>query len=282
MNDRDTALAEVLERITPRHPYERDWDDVLDRADRRRRPRLVAAAAIALAGAATAVLAVTTPWNGGPDIVARAEAALVTPAGTVLHVKMTDTYKDNLGRVVSIPTELWLDSRGRFHGFVTDPDAGRIEIGGTRDVRRSVQYDPRTNAIGPGLVTNMFYAFGDPVAALRTELRRGHASAAGEATVAGRKVARIRLGLVGVDCKPVVDYLFVDAKTYRPVEFRVIVFLPNRAQLVRRFSTYEQLPATAASLRLTDIRAVHPTAKVYPPSPYSGGGPPACASPPGP
>ncbi len=152
-----------------------------------------------------------------------------------------------------------------------------VEIGGSRSLRASVQYSRTLNAIGPGLVTNMHYLFADPVAALRRDLADGDATVDGRAEIGGQTATRIRLPLVGADCKPVTDYLFVDPNTFRPIEYRVVVFLPKRANLTRSFSTYQLLPATADNLRLTDLKAVHPSAKVYPPTPYRPAAP-ACAS----
>jgi hypothetical protein len=291
MTDRDAALGELLERATPPlETYELDWDDVLRRAGTHRRrialpSRRVGVVLAILAGAVALALTVTTPWDGGPGVVERAQAALVQPPGTVLHVKWTDTWSEN-----TVSTEAWLDSRGRFHGFVNDASTGqRVEIGGSRELRQSVTYDPATNSIGIFLA-GQAYALEDPVAALRKQLAEGTAAADGEATIGGRRVKRIRLQLVGLDCKPVVHYLFVDPKTYRPVEYRVIVFgskgsgpAPNatvtstRMKLVRRFLTYERLTATPANVRLTDIRAAHPTAKVYRPPPFRVG-PGGCRS----
>jgi hypothetical protein len=163
-----------------------------------------------------------------------------------------------------------------------------VEIGGTQDLRRSVQYDPRTNAIGAGLVVPMFYSFGDDVQVLRRQLARGAATADGQTTIGGRQMLRIRLKSVGPDCKPVVDYLFVDPKTYDPVEYRVTDFGSRagtkppttyyRIPAVRRFRVFERLAATPANLRLTSIEAMHPTAKVYP-SPTTRPALPPCASP---
>jgi hypothetical protein len=282
--DRDPAVLEVLERLTPRLPdYPHDWEDVLERArpGRSRRgafaPRRRFAVAIAVLATAVAVaLGVTTPWTHAPGIidkhiVARAEAALTLPAGTVLHMKWEDA---EAGNPTTTTFEIWLGHDGLYHGFVTDGATGqRVEIGGTEDLRRSVEYDPRTNAIGTGLVNGMSYSIGDDVAVLRKELAKGMATADGETTIDGQRVARIRLHSIGLDCKPVVDYLFVDPKTFYPVEYRVTVFASRgsttphvtyaRAPLVRRFRTFERLPATPANRRLTSITALHPTAKVY-------------------
>jgi hypothetical protein len=287
MTDRDERLAQVLDRLTPPLPeYRHDWQDVLGRAQRRpyrlarpsRRLGLLVAVVTVLVAVA---LGVTTPWKSAPglieaDVVGRAEAALALPSGTVLHMKLEDSSRDGSGKPTTIVTELWLSHDGEFHGFVDDPTLGeRVEIGGTQNLRQSVEYDPRTNAIGPGLVGGTFYSFGDDVRVLRRQLARGEATADGETTIGHRRVLRIRLKSVGPDCKPVVDYLFVDPKTYDPVEYRVTDFGSRagtkppttyyRIPAVRRFQTFERLPATPANLRLTSIEAMHPTAKVYPP-----------------
>jgi hypothetical protein len=287
MTERDATLATMLDRLTPRlASYDLDWDDVLARAESsrlpllRRRPRAVVLAVVVI-GAIVLGLTVTTPWSGAPSIVERARAALTLQPGTVLHIKWTDssTIDDNT-------TEAWLDSRGRFHGFVTDASTGeRVEIGGTRDLRRSVSYDPTTNAIG-AFVAGPLRSVSDDVAVLRKELAEGTATAAGRELINGRMLRKIRLRLRGADCKPTIHLLLVDPTTYEPVEYRLIVFAPRgsrpapdarasyrRVPLVRRFLAFERLPATAANLRLTDIRAAHPTAKVYPPPSFRVGGP---------
>jgi hypothetical protein len=300
MTDRDVRLARVLDRLTPPlTDYRHDWQDVLGRAQSRRYrlappPRRLAALVAVVAGVVAVALGVTTPWKSAPslveaEVVGRAEAALTLPSGTVLHMKLEDSYRDGPGKPTTIVTELWLDRDGEFHGFVDDPTIGRrVEIGGTQDLRRSVEYDPRTNAIGPGLVGGTFYSFGDDVRVLRRQLARGAATADGETTIGDRRVVRIRLRSVGPDCKPVVDYLFVDPRTYSPIEYRVTDFGSRagtkppttyyRIPAVRRFRIFERLPATSANLRLTSIEAMHPTAKVYPPVTTRPALPP-CASP---
>jgi hypothetical protein len=297
MTDRDVRLVRVLDRFTPAlSEYRHDWQDVLGRAQgrryRRARPsRRIGVLAVAIVvGVVAVALGVTTPWKSAPglveaQVVGRAEAALALPSGTVLHMKLTDSSPSE----PTITTELWLNHDGEFHGFVDDPAVGqRVEIGGTQDLRRSVEYDPRTNAIGPRLVGGTSYSFADDVRVLKRQLARGAATFDGETTIDGRRVLRIRLKSVGPDCKPVVDYLFVDPKTYDPVEYRVTDFgsragtKPSttyyRIPAVRRFRTFERLPATSANLRLTSIEAMHPTAKVYPPVTTRPALPP-CASP---
>jgi hypothetical protein len=288
MSDRDPELGAVLERLTPARPAHDDWNTILRRAAEAPAPVMwrprgyLLPMGAAIAAVAAVALFVTAPWRGGPDIVSRAEAALAIPSGSVLHLKFVDSYRNNLGTITKTPFELWIGSQGRYRGFTVDPDTGvHLEIGGSASLRDSVQYSPAVNAIGPGLVTNMYYLFGDPVTTLRRDLARGKATVDGHATIGGRTTTRIRLPLIGVDCKPVVNYLFVDPKTFRPIEYRVTVFLPNRASLTRRFLAYQLLPATAANLRLTNLEAVHPSAKVYPRTPYRPAGP-ACASSPRP
>jgi hypothetical protein len=293
--DRDAGLGEALERLTPPlAAYELDWEEVLERAaahrshfgpmTSRRRGTVLA---VIVAAVVAIALTVTTPWSGGPGIVELARAALTLPPGSVLHIEWEDTSP-----IDNNTTEAWIESRGRFHGFVTDTSTGqRVEVGGTRDLGQSVSYDPATNAIG-AFLAGPLRAVSDDVAVLRKHLAEGTATAAGDTKIGGRAVKRIRLQLGGADCKPTVHYLFVDPRTYEPVEYRLIVFAarrsspaPNaaasyrRVPLVRRFLTYDRLPATPANLRLTDIRAAHPTAKVYPPPPFKVGGPSCAGSP---
>src|SRR5829696_5186426 len=52
---------------------------------RLRRPRLLVTSGLAIA--ASVALFVTAPWGGSPDFLAKAQAALTPPTGTVLHAK---------------------------------------------------------------------------------------------------------------------------------------------------------------------------------------------------
>jgi hypothetical protein len=53
------------------------------------------------------------------------------------------------------------------------------------------------------------------------------------------------------------------------VEFRSPFVVTRRVDPQGRLPPLRTLPATAANLRLTDIRAAHPTAKVYPPPSFA-------------
>jgi hypothetical protein len=64
-----------------------------------------------LAIATAAALLVIAAWNDSPGFLARAEAALRPPAGTVLHQKweVTATSKDPTCTVTRGPSESWID-----------------------------------------------------------------------------------------------------------------------------------------------------------------------------
>jgi hypothetical protein len=107
----------------------------------------------------------------------------------------------------------------------------------------------------------------DPVSALRSALREGRAHAAGSVDFNGRTVQRIDLLLpnglpAGAPPLPGThpplgsshDYALVEAGSFHPLE---IVF----GGQIYRFLDYRYLPATAANLALTDIRAQHPRAR---------------------
>ena len=76
---------------------ERQQGHIPARTGRRRlrdhlaRYRLLLAAATLVIAAAAALLA-TPPWNDSPGFLARAEAALTPPAGTILHMKYEWTF----------------------------------------------------------------------------------------------------------------------------------------------------------------------------------------------
>jgi hypothetical protein len=126
----------------------------------------------------------------------------------------------------------------------------------------------------------------DPAAFVRAKLRARHAQVVGSATIRGHDAIRIlvRARVFG-QLVPVATY-FVDAKTYRPLRVVITNVTPGDApslpglplaslstlqqaslptwgaRYVFDFAQYEQLPPTAATRRLTNIRAVHPRATI--------------------
>ena len=110
-----TEIERVLEELAVHAPVDRaDWEDVEKRAARRRRRRYRAAPdakqvldrvllssrtrlvllAATVAVAALVALLVTSPWSSSPGFLERAQAALSSTAGGVLHMKwdVTTTF----------------------------------------------------------------------------------------------------------------------------------------------------------------------------------------------
>jgi hypothetical protein len=252
------------------------------RSHRQRGWLLVAAATLVIAAAAS--LLSTAPWSTSPTFVARAEAALRPPGGTILHQKwVVTTTSDAFGCTIRHrPNESWLDQapphRYRILLNVPPPPAtSRLalacgnpkgpELGGTLDSWTTLEFAPpnrllRRSRIGLPI---------DPVADLRQRLAAGTAHEAGKRTSAwGRTVQRIRIdpepGCVSQGCSLEPSEWWVDPKTLHPVGFMGIggILEPGRRfmrlRVVGRFLAYEYLPRTAKNLALTDIRAQHPNA----------------------
>jgi hypothetical protein len=107
----------------------------------------------------------------------------------------------------------------------------------------------------------------DPVAVLRAAIAAGRAHEAGTATLDGRTLRRIDIELpreLPADAPPLPAghpvfhseaFALVEPASFHPVE--IVYGLETY-----RFLAYEYLAASAANLALTDIRAVHPRAKI--------------------
>jgi|GEM_PF-6025466 hypothetical protein len=107
----------------------------------------------------------------------------------------------------------------------------------------------------------------DPVSVLRAAIAEGRAHEAGVMQREGLSLLRIDLDLPKhppADAPPLPanapvfhseSYAYVEPETFRPIE---IVF----GRDTYRFLAYEYLPASAANLALTSIRAQHPTAAI--------------------
>jgi hypothetical protein len=250
------------------------------------RARLVLAVA-ALVVAVTASLLTVAPWNGSPSHLAQAEAALRPPSGIVLYQKWvaTTTSAEFACTVRHRPSELWIDQAPphRYRARVNDApparslSAGRralacwngqgTELGGRLDGGETTELRP-PNELRPAVAR-----FGHPVdlvADLRRALEAGTAHDEGETTRDGRTVRRIRVdppaGCASPGCPREPTDWYVDPKTFHPVgmEGPAGIDVPGRPFLALhmdvRFLAYEELPRTAASVALTDIRAQHPRA----------------------
>jgi hypothetical protein len=249
---------------------------------------LVAAATVPIAAAVT--LLVSTPWNDSPGFLARAEAALTPPAGTILHQKLvaTTTSVDPPCTVTHDPNEIWIDQTPphAFRALLNVPAPGTAEprtlacsrgtgpeLGGAFDTGETLMFvPPNTLSNAPG----RFLAPLDPVGDLREGISAGSAHDEGKTQLDGRTVERIRIDPPSDwpfgSCPREPTYWYVDPETFYPVETHgglwVIATGPSDgamppvicARVSMRYLTFEYLPRTAANLALTDIRAQHPDA----------------------
>jgi len=223
--------------------------------------------------AVAAALFVSTPWNNSPGFLAKAQAALTPPDGSVLHMKWETTSTPTArGCTVTRTNEIWIDQTPshRYRGYIQDypppPDCSRgttSEIGGTFDPLDTFRFKPPNTLIREALS----FSYGDPTKAVREALERGFAHDEGETQLDGRAVRRIRIG--GPGGQP--SYLYVDPTTFSPVEIRGAGYYAaprtkptKEADIVMRFLIYEHLPSTAANLALTNIRTQHPDATDLP------------------
>jgi hypothetical protein len=232
------------------------------------RPRVLVTSA-ALAIATGVALFVTTPWSGSPDFLAKAQAALTPPTGTVLHEKWQDTVTSTDPACTATRVhEIWVEETPphRYRALVDLPAPGdssfcssvpTVEIGGTLDSHHALRFVPPNtlSAAGPTL---QFPS--DPVRMLRDALSAGKAVDEGQTQLDGRKVERIRIGDMRV---------YVDPQTFYPIETDgPVVFQAARdrpavvLQSVSRVLAYDYMPATTANLALTNIHAQHPNATI--------------------
>ncbi len=252
----------------------------------RRGPKRLVLTSAALSIAAAVALLVTAPWSHSPSFLAKAEAALTPPDGTVLHMKwdVTSTSTDSGCKVTRGPSEIWIDQAPphRYRALLNDlpPDPSNAdpralacssgtpsELGGAFDTGRTLRFVP-PNTLSFNLLQFVFPL--DPVTDLREAISAGRAHDEGKTQLGGRTVERIRIGPPS-DChdpscpgEPI--YWYVDPETFNPVETQGpgVIAPPSRPvvrlHIVMRYLTFEYLPRTASNLALTDIRAQHPNA----------------------
>src|SRR5688500_15190658 len=228
------------------------------------RPRLLVTSA-ALAIAAGVALFVTAPWGGSPDFLAKAQAALTPPTGTVLHAKWRfgrprGTRRDQC----AIGSEVWIDQKPPYRYRVLRPFPGpafcstsrptTAEIGGTLRSRRALKFVPPNTLRAHARAISIR----DPLQRLRDALRAGTAVDDGQTQLDGRTVQRIRDGD---------ESWYVDPQTFHPIEVHQIRVCPgdlppDHCRSVVSILAYEYLPPTTANLALTNIRAQHPNATI--------------------
>jgi hypothetical protein len=186
-------------------------------------------------------------------------------------------------------TEYWSGSRKRLQKMSHALEGHALELGGTLQGQDSKfpQAIAQTLTFVPSnelWSAHLFVSFGaplpgpgaeldsnvaDPVGELRAAITEGRAYEAGGVEVEGRTLERIGFNPPAagtptrlVDPRYVYahSYAYVEPKTLRPVEVAL-------NGMYYRILTYETLPATAANLALTSVRAQHPTAAVVPEDP---------------
>jgi hypothetical protein len=223
------------------------------------RPRLLVASAT-LAIAAGVALFVTAPWGGSPDVLAKAQAALTPPTGTVLHVRYRHGRPRGTRRdQCASGSEFWIDQTPPYRyrtlrpfpvpAFCSTSRPTTVEIGGTQQSRRVLRFvRPNTLRAQRGRPLR----FRDPVQGLRHALSAGTAVDEGQTQLDGRAVERIRIGN---------QSWYLDPQTFYPIEVHERD-PPLRAPRIVHVLAYEYLPATTANLALTNIQAQHPNATI--------------------
>jgi hypothetical protein len=263
-------VSDVMDELVPAFTDERgDWNDVLTRLDIERRvPRLGSARRrlVVLIGviavASAAALAITAPWSGTPTLLERAGAALAVKPGTILYERF-ETIETNpkSGNVTRHLTEIWLDSNGRFRALLRPGRGGTTdEFGRMGSGDQTLLFEPEINTIEDASFT---FGLGDPVAAIKKAIATGKAIDAGKTTINGHTVEEIRSATTSDTSR-----IFVDPETFDPVEATTTADINGHQEpTVIRFLTYQHIPATPANLRLTNIKAEHPHAKLVLSSP---------------
>ncbi|HWE33005.1 MAG TPA: hypothetical protein VG410_05925 [Solirubrobacteraceae bacterium] len=241
--------------------YREQLRDAIDRDVRRRqtvgRRRLAIAAPAAAATATAAALLVST---GSPSGTSAADAAilrgvaaeLAPPAGTILHERAMVSVQG----APAVPYELWQQA--------DNPQSYRIikfghdgEYDGASG--RFLLYNPGSNTITSGSVTARPGSNGrgaeDLAGTLRALVQAGNATV--DATTTYDGIRAYKLTVKGSADRFLNGTAYVDASTYRPLEIDVA-----GSDEVIKFTAYEYLPANAGNMRLLDVSAAHPGARV--------------------
>lgn len=242
----------------------------------RRAPRLALGGAVAVAAVAGG-LALVRPWGGGPDIVARAAAALSLPDGQIVHMKRWGSPTNGDSATVG-PVEWWSTTSAPFNGrvaFSNRPGGPTHELEGT-PFQPEWGYDEATNTIRR--VTRRQEtpagAISSPVDLLlsvpRQLLEQGRARNAGATEIDGRPVYKLVTDDdVVTGSPPGVTHelvLYVDRETYLPVAEDTTITSDGKRVTTRVHVEVEYLAATTENLALTSIRKQHPGARVGEPT----------------
>jgi hypothetical protein len=178
-------------------------------------------------------------------------AALTAAPGTILHDRALVT----LGNQPPQLYELWQQT--------DNPSTARwIKFGHelSTDGTNKSEYDPASNTItvtpDPGGESRPAVDIADT---LRSLVDSGSARVAGTTTLEGIAVYKLTISDAP---RPFLDgTAYVSRDTYYPVLIQSTDGPCNCTETIR-FQTYEYLPATAANLRLLDLTAQHPGARM--------------------
>jgi hypothetical protein len=224
---------------------------------------LLVAAAMSIAAVVT--LVISTPWKGSPGFLERAEAALIPPAGSILHYRWEREVESGSGCATGVG-EIWIDQAPPhgYRAFLADCLGQRREVGGVMDnTKRILEFVPPNTLVVPDLVLRIP---SDPAAELRASIREGSAHHMGTTQLGGRTVERIRVDCTHALCagRPP-SYHYVDPETFLPIQVvdpagHSASGTDERFDVVWRYLLFEYLPRTSANLALTDIEAQHPNA----------------------
>jgi hypothetical protein len=266
--DADALLERLL--ATPEEPH--------TRRRHRRLPQLAIATAVVAVAAFAAASLLGSDDGPGPNVVARAVAAL-TDDDVIYHAEVIATAHapDLPGSERGLYYETWHTASGRMRQRSYGPARNRSkrvygEVAGQRRPGRlggpSLTYDPLSNLIsetGFGRDSSVkgapgFDAF-DPGGSLKELQTEGRLRVAGRVDVDGRPAYRFVSGDVSSSYGSVQrSELLVDAETYLPREMRLIDRAPNglTRRLRWRYVVYEALPVNDKTESLLDF---HPPAR---------------------
>jgi hypothetical protein len=252
----DSDITDVLDRLVGDVDEVADWDDVTRRAAeparrrrswRSRRRYVLAGAAVVVA--VTVALTVAAPWSGGPSILDRAAAGILTPSSRqILYERIVFRPRGFVhappGPTVQI--RAWVDGarprnfrirNDRPGGKPFSPDGQTVvtfpsEYGGKAGSADGLSYSFAESVFDPvPFFAPVTDAILDPAAFVKAALSAGRAKVDGKATIRGRRVVRIRV-LGRPTLHTVTTALFfVDARTYRPVRIELNAGLPFRSRV---------------------------------------------------
>ena len=263
MTDRDQQLADLLDQLNPSFEAEPEWEDAIARAHaeppcrttrrRRKAPILAAGAALAV----TIALLILSPWRSSPTIVDLASAALTPKPGQITYesIEGTQTYL-RTGVVSRATRKFWLGLDGQFRSLELVSGRPALEEGRLRTGLPLLTYMTVTNTMTATCGSPL--APRDPVQVVRRDLSKGTLRARGTTNVDHRPAEVLEYTSPGDT-----EYLYVDPSTYYPIELQSDLSSPSgRLVLVVKFLAFRYLPATPANLKLTNIQAEHPSARL--------------------